>query len=64
MALARRHRRTHADRLALALRLLSDPAFDALLTGSSPLADLPEVMPRIATGEINALCHSVTYQET
>ena len=64
VALARRNRRTHADRLALALRLLRDPAFDTLLTGSSPFADLPEVMPRIVTGEIAGLCHSITYQET
>ena len=33
---ARRARRTPADRLRLALQLLRDPAFDALLTGSSP----------------------------
>ena len=34
---ARRGRRTTADRLALALELLRDPAFDALVTGQSPL---------------------------
>ncbi len=34
---ARRDRRTTADRLALALDLLRDPAFDVLLTGESPL---------------------------
>ncbi len=33
VAAARRGTRTHADRLALALRLLRDPAFDVLLTG-------------------------------
>ena len=37
VAAARRGSRTHADRLALALDLLRDPAFDALLTGESPL---------------------------
>lgn len=30
---SRRSRRTFADRLALALRILADPAFDALITG-------------------------------
>ncbi len=64
VAAARRSRRTHADRLALALRLLRDPAFDALLSGSSPFAELPDVMPRIANGELRALCHTITYQET
>ncbi len=59
---ARRARRTTADRLAIALDLLRDPAFDALLTGSSPFADLPEVMPRLATGDLPALCHTITYE--
>jgi Zn-dependent alcohol dehydrogenase len=58
---ARRDRRTTADRLTLALDLLRDPAFDALLTGESPFEDLPDVMPRLATGELPALCHALTY---
>ena len=41
VAAARRGRRTTADRLRLALDLLRDPAFDVLLTGRSPFADLP-----------------------
>jgi threonine dehydrogenase-like Zn-dependent dehydrogenase len=63
VAAARRSRRTRADRLGLALELLRDPAFDVLLTGSSPFAELPEVMARLATGELPALCHTITYQE-
>jgi threonine dehydrogenase-like Zn-dependent dehydrogenase len=63
VAAARRSRRTRADRLALALELLRDPAFDVLLTGSSPFPKLPEVMARLATGELPALCHTITYQE-
>jgi threonine dehydrogenase-like Zn-dependent dehydrogenase len=59
---ARRHRRTTADRLALALELLRDPAFDVLLTGESPFETLPEVMPRLARGDLPALCHAVTYE--
>ena len=58
---ARRARRTPADRLALAVGLLRDPGFDALLSGESPFEELPEVMPRLAGGELSALCHSVTY---
>jgi threonine dehydrogenase-like Zn-dependent dehydrogenase len=58
---ARRGSRTAADRLALALALLRDPAFDALLTGSSRFDELPEVMPRLASGALPALCHTVTY---
>ena len=60
---ARRGRRTAADRLALALELLRDPAFDALITGSSPFDDLPDVMARLAGGSLPALCHTVTYGE-
>jgi threonine dehydrogenase-like Zn-dependent dehydrogenase len=60
---ARSGRRTTADRLALALELLRDPAFDVLLTGESRFAELPEVMPRLAAGSLPALCHSITYEE-
>lgn len=58
---ARRDRRTTADRLRLALELLRDPAFDALLTGESRFTELPEVMARLAGGTMPALCHTVTY---
>jgi threonine dehydrogenase-like Zn-dependent dehydrogenase len=58
---ARAARRTAADRLALALELLRDPAFDALLTGESPFDELPEVMARLAAGDLPALCHTITY---
>jgi threonine dehydrogenase-like Zn-dependent dehydrogenase len=61
VALRRRHRRTRSQRLALALDLLRDPAYDALLTGSSPFEDLPTVMAELATGRRTALCHSITY---
>ena len=60
---ARASRRTAADRLALALELLRDPAFDALLTGESHFDELPDVMARLADGSLPALCHSITYGE-
>ncbi|MFJ5838037.1 dehydrogenase [Streptomyces shenzhenensis] len=58
---ARRASRGYADRLALALDLLADPALDALITGESAFEELPEVMPGLATGEIPALCHRIRY---
>jgi threonine dehydrogenase-like Zn-dependent dehydrogenase len=58
---ARRPRHSRADRLSLALELLRDDAFDALITGSSKFADLPDTMQRIADGELPALCHVVDY---
>ncbi|MEU0677799.1 zinc-binding alcohol dehydrogenase [Streptomyces sp. NPDC006172] len=57
----RRAGRTYADRLALALDLLADPALDALVTGESGFEELPAVMPKLASGEIPALCHRVRY---
>ncbi|MEO7261209.1 MAG: zinc-binding alcohol dehydrogenase [Jatrophihabitantaceae bacterium] len=63
VAPARRGRLTSADRLALALDLLRDPAFDALLTGESRFDELPEVMARLAAGTLPALCHSISYPE-
>jgi threonine dehydrogenase-like Zn-dependent dehydrogenase len=60
---ARRERRTGSERLALALDLLRDPAFDALITGSSRFDELPDVMSRLAAGTLPALCHTVTYGE-
>jgi hypothetical protein len=58
---ARSGRRTIADRLALALELLRDPAFDALVTGESRFCELPDVMARLAAGSLPALCHGITY---
>lgn len=63
VAAPRRARRTHADRLALALELLRDDAFDALITSTGPFADLPSTMTRLAGGELPGLCHVVDYQE-
>jgi threonine dehydrogenase-like Zn-dependent dehydrogenase len=63
VAAARRGSRTTTDRLVLALDLLRDPAFDALLTGVSPFEELPALMPRLAAGKVPALCHTVSYGE-
>ncbi|MFD8819346.1 dehydrogenase [Streptomyces sp. NPDC059627] len=60
---AARAGRSYADRLALSLDLLADPALDALITGESAFEELPEVLPRLASGEIPALCHRVRYAD-
>ena len=60
---ARRGRRSTTDRLRLALDLLRDPAYDALVTGSSPFDELPEVLRGLSDGSLPALCHTVTYGE-
>ena len=61
VAPARRDRRTTHDRLELALDLLRDDAYDALVTGCSPLRDLPAVMAALADGSLPAICHTVSY---
>ena len=64
VAAARRGRRTHAERLALALDLLRDPAFDVLLTGESRFEDLPDVMAELAEGATRTLCRSIIYPDS
>lgn len=58
---ARRSRYTSSQRLALALKLLHDDAFDALLTGGSPFEELPDVLARLADGRLPAICHTISY---
>lgn len=59
---ARRSRRSTRDRLSLALDLLRDDAFDALLTGDSSFEDLPRVLPALADGTLPAICHTISHQ--
>lgn len=56
-----RRDRTFADRLALSVELLRDPAFDALLTGASPFDELPDVLAKLTGGGLPAICHLITY---
>ena len=60
---ARAARRSTGDRLGLALRLLQDPAYDALLAGTTDLEALPELMTRLASGDDRAICRVVTYSD-
>jgi threonine dehydrogenase-like Zn-dependent dehydrogenase len=54
-----RGRRSHAERLALALELLRDPVYDALLDGPTRFDDMPQAMPHILAP--GGLCHVITY---
>jgi hypothetical protein len=54
-----RGRRSHAERLAMALALLIDARFDALLQGPTHFAALPTAMPAILRA--GGLCHVVEY---
>ncbi|MEB3371826.1 zinc-dependent alcohol dehydrogenase [Saccharopolyspora mangrovi] len=50
-------RRTFAERMSLALGLLADPVFDALISGQSRFDELPELL----AGELPTLCHRIVY---
>ena len=54
-----RARRSYAERLTMALELLADPVYDALLDGPTRFEDMPRMMPRIL--EPGGLCHVITY---
>jgi threonine dehydrogenase-like Zn-dependent dehydrogenase len=56
-----RPRRTFADRMALAMDLLANPAFDVLVTGEYEFAALPDVLTRLSGGEPSALCIRINY---
>jgi hypothetical protein len=58
---SQRTRRDTAQRMQLALSMLADPALDALITGESDFADLPEVMARLASAPGDTLCHRIRY---
>jgi threonine dehydrogenase-like Zn-dependent dehydrogenase len=58
---ARSGTRSSRDRLALALQLLQDPAYDCLLDGVSAFADLPALLPRLA--DQPGLCHVIRYDD-
>ncbi len=64
VAPAMRGRRTHGQRMALALSLLADPALDALVGPATRFDDLPAAMPGLLNpppGDVPPLCPLVTY---
>lgn len=62
VATAQRARWDFARRMKLAVSLLADPVFDALLTGQSTLDGLPDTLSRLADRADGTLCHSVIYR--
>ena len=59
---ARRARCDHGQRLALALELLADPRFDALLAPPIRFAQLPQAMAKLIAGRPDILCQPVAYR--
>lgn len=62
VAPARRARRTHRERLVLALALLADPVYDQLITGHCTLDELPQRMAQLAAAPAGALAEIVLYR--
>jgi threonine dehydrogenase-like Zn-dependent dehydrogenase len=62
VATAQRARWDFKRRMRLAVSLLADPVFDALLTGQSTLDELPATLSRLADRPDGTLCHSVIYR--
>lgn len=59
IAPAMRPRRSHMERLSLALELLGDEKYDALLDGPTRFEDMPDRMSGILAP--GGLCHVITY---
>ena len=53
--------RSYAQRLAVALDLLADPRFDALVTSECRFEELPAALPKLISREPSSLCLRVTY---
>ena len=53
--------RTTADRMSLALDLLRDDAFDALLAGPTPFAELPQLLTNLAADVVPGVCQTISY---
>ena len=61
VAPAQRPRWDTHRRMKLALRLLSDPSLDALVTGESTFDTLPDVMAQLTASPGDTLCHRIRY---
>ena len=52
----------HKKRMQLALGLLHDPIYDALVTGEDELENLPNILSKVAEDQ-TVLCHRIRYAE-
>jgi NADPH:quinone reductase-like Zn-dependent oxidoreductase len=62
VAPSRRARRSHGQRLALALSLLADPALDGLISAPARFEDLPATLAQVAgAGGSSGVCQRIDY---
>jgi 2-desacetyl-2-hydroxyethyl bacteriochlorophyllide A dehydrogenase len=62
VAPSRRARRSHRQRLSLALELLADPCFDVLLASPVQFTRLPQAMAGLMAGPSAIMCQLVAYR--
>jgi threonine dehydrogenase-like Zn-dependent dehydrogenase len=62
IATAQRPRWNTHRRMQLVLQLLAEDALDALITGESAFADLPETMAGLAAQPRDTICHRIVYE--
>lgn len=61
IATAQRPRWSYPRRMATVMALLTDPALDALISGESRFADLPQVMAELSRAVTGVLCRRIRY---
>lgn len=61
IATAQRSRWNYRRRMATVMDLLDDSVLDALISGESPFADLPQVMAELSQNPGGVLCHRIVY---
>jgi threonine dehydrogenase-like Zn-dependent dehydrogenase len=61
VAPSHRSRWTHQRRLAAALALLNEPAFDALLAPAMAFDELPAKLPAVFDSDSNVICPLIRY---
>ena len=54
---------TYRQRMTLALSMLQDARYDALISGESDFATLPEALPEILSPASASLCHRIRYPD-
>jgi threonine dehydrogenase-like Zn-dependent dehydrogenase len=64
IAPAMRLRKSHRDRLALALRLLADQRYDVLLSPPRHFSQLPSIMAELSEGRDDVMCQPIVYRQT
>jgi threonine dehydrogenase-like Zn-dependent dehydrogenase len=64
IAPALRLRKSHRDRLALALHLLADQRYDVLLSPPRHFSQLPSIMAELSEGRDDVMCQPIVYRQT